>query len=107
MSGKRRALPDLPTMQDSLLKRAVPAAKTAEDNRTVYFQLSLFSAEKDRLEQRLRDLRSKQENILGRLKTVDGQIKKLQASLSSAPGSAGREGLAGTWRAWNEVDIEY
>lgn len=107
MSGKRRALPELSTMQDSLLKRAVPVSKSAEDDRTVYFQLSLFSAEKDRLERRLDDLRSKQETILGRLRQVDAQIKKLKDSLASEAAARGRDGFSGEWHAWNEVDIEY
>ncbi|MGV1005991.1 MAG: hypothetical protein ACOYEV_14770 [Candidatus Nanopelagicales bacterium] len=92
-------------MRDALIKRAAPAARSAEGDQETYFRLSLFSAEKTRLLQRLEEIRAQQAALQKRLELVDGQMQKLQDGLGESATSS-RFSNAYGYR-WNEVELEY
>ena len=77
--------------------------RSAGDDQDAYFRLSLFSAEKTRILQRLNDLQSQQGVLRKRLDIVEIQMRKLQSGL----GGAG-SGVADAVRSsWNEIELEY
>jgi len=90
-------------MRDVTIRRAAPIGRLADRDKETYFRLSLFSAEKARIRQRLDDLQAQQEVLRKRLDLVDGQMQKLQSGLGGSDG-----GLVETYRScWQEVELEY
>lgn len=102
--GKRRALPDMPTMRDVVVKRSAPARRSGDGDRDVYFQLSLFAAERAKIQQRLDDLQAQQDGLRKRLEVVEAQMRKLRGGLDSAEAAQAETGAR---YRWNEVELEY
>ncbi len=90
-------------MRDVVIRRAAPIGRSADGDKETYFRLSLFSAERTRIQQRLDDLQAQQEALRKRLELVDGQIQKLQSGLGGSDG-----GFVEAYRSrWYEVELEY
>lgn len=88
-------------MRDVVIRRATPIGRSADGDKEAYFRLSLFSAERTRIQQRLDDLHAQQEVLRKRLELVDGQMQKLQSGLGSS------EGVEAYRPRWHEVELEY
>lgn len=90
-------------MRDVVIRRATPVGRAADGDQEAYFRLSLFSAERTRIRQRLSDLQTQQDALRKRLDLIEVQMQKLQSGLSGPDA-----GLSDPYRPrWNEIELEY
>lgn len=104
MSGSRRRVPTPPSMRDVVAKRASPAARSSDGDQEAYFRLSLFSAERTRIRQRLDELQAQEHTLRRRLEVIEAQMLKLQSGLNSRIGEGSGDAIRSPW---NEIELEY
>lgn len=90
-------------MRDVISRRATPVGRSTGGDQEAYFRLSLFSAERTRIRQRLGELQSQQDVLRKRLEVVEIQMAKLQDGLGGTPSALGDASRS----PWNEIELEY